>query len=374
MDFPGLVAASGVEFGKGNPSFALCPFHGESTPSFAIYVDHGHCFGCGWHGDAISWLRDREGLDFRSAALQAAEIGLARPEALSFLEALNRGGRRNNEKRETPERQKDDEREPELASKLYDAAIRIGVGTGARKALIEQRRMWCPETPIPKECKRLAIKEAKRLGIETPRDAIGVIVYAYMRGGRTVGAVAMEAVNRDGIVLQWGKKKRIETVLADDPTNSTFMVRGFGHGLVLCDTPATAMVARWLHPGFTTAAFPNGESPPDSFAASYDPILAEGSSEWLSDGRLGSIWSKVDRANGGLPEDDLNWIARIRFDDVVERIDAVGDYRKLAPGSVEIDNWPEEDFAASNVLVDTSHLELDAGDQGNDGLRSSGVK
>ena len=32
---------------------ACCPFHGEKTPSFYIYDDHFHCFGCGAHGDAV---------------------------------------------------------------------------------------------------------------------------------------------------------------------------------------------------------------------------------------------------------------------------------------------------------------------------------
>lgn len=30
-----------------------CPFHGEKTPSFHLYNQHGKCFGCGWSGDII---------------------------------------------------------------------------------------------------------------------------------------------------------------------------------------------------------------------------------------------------------------------------------------------------------------------------------
>ena len=30
-----------------------CPFHDERPPSFRVYTDHWHCFGCGAHGDAI---------------------------------------------------------------------------------------------------------------------------------------------------------------------------------------------------------------------------------------------------------------------------------------------------------------------------------
>lgn len=47
----------------------LCPFHPEKTPSF--YVNDakgfGHCFGCGWHGDQIKFVMDREGCDFKGA-------------------------------------------------------------------------------------------------------------------------------------------------------------------------------------------------------------------------------------------------------------------------------------------------------------------
>jgi hypothetical protein len=33
--------------------FCCCPFHDERTPSFRVYADHWHCFGCGAHGDVI---------------------------------------------------------------------------------------------------------------------------------------------------------------------------------------------------------------------------------------------------------------------------------------------------------------------------------
>ena len=47
---------------------ALCPFHGEKTPSFHVYTDgHYHCFGCGAHGDVFSWLMQARGMSFREA-------------------------------------------------------------------------------------------------------------------------------------------------------------------------------------------------------------------------------------------------------------------------------------------------------------------
>ncbi|MFP3976289.1 DNA primase [Marinobacter sp. KMM 10035] len=48
---------------------ACCPFHDEKTPSFNVRPDKGfyHCFGCGAHGDAISFVREFEGLGFTEA-------------------------------------------------------------------------------------------------------------------------------------------------------------------------------------------------------------------------------------------------------------------------------------------------------------------
>jgi hypothetical protein len=44
-----------------------CPFHADTRPSCHIYDDHYHCFACGAHGDAINWLMEVEGLNFRAA-------------------------------------------------------------------------------------------------------------------------------------------------------------------------------------------------------------------------------------------------------------------------------------------------------------------
>lgn len=63
---------------------ACCPFHNEKTPSFTISDDKGfaHCFGCGWHGDAIRWLTDHDALGFVDAVEQlCGEVGVAVPQA-----------------------------------------------------------------------------------------------------------------------------------------------------------------------------------------------------------------------------------------------------------------------------------------------------
>ncbi len=57
-----------------------CPFHGEKSPSFHVYDDHFHCFGCGVHGDAISFVMQSEGASFPEAVERlAGEAGLDVP-------------------------------------------------------------------------------------------------------------------------------------------------------------------------------------------------------------------------------------------------------------------------------------------------------
>lgn len=53
---------------------ALCPFHTEKTPSFVVNVgqNHYHCYGCGAHGDAISFLMNYLGMRFTEAVEQLA--------------------------------------------------------------------------------------------------------------------------------------------------------------------------------------------------------------------------------------------------------------------------------------------------------------
>jgi DNA primase len=57
-----------------------CPFHSEKTPSFVVYDDGYHCYGCGAHGDAIGFVMHSQGASFIEAVQQlAAECGLEVP-------------------------------------------------------------------------------------------------------------------------------------------------------------------------------------------------------------------------------------------------------------------------------------------------------
>lgn len=57
----------------------LCPFHPENTPSFSVNAEEGlyYCFGCQVKGDVITFVREKESLDFVGAVeWLAAKAGM----------------------------------------------------------------------------------------------------------------------------------------------------------------------------------------------------------------------------------------------------------------------------------------------------------
>jgi DNA primase len=63
---------------------ACCPFHSEKTPSFTVSPTKQfyHCFGCGAHGTALSFLMEYEHMSFPDAvAALAQDSGLQVPES-----------------------------------------------------------------------------------------------------------------------------------------------------------------------------------------------------------------------------------------------------------------------------------------------------
>jgi len=52
----------------------LCPFHSEKSPSFSVNAEQGlyYCFGCGAKGDAITFVRETDHLDFAAAVERLA--------------------------------------------------------------------------------------------------------------------------------------------------------------------------------------------------------------------------------------------------------------------------------------------------------------
>ena len=71
---------------SGRNLVGLCPFHNEKSPSFSVSRENGffYCFGCGAGGDAITFIRRIENLDYVDAVkLLAQRAGMTVPEGPS---------------------------------------------------------------------------------------------------------------------------------------------------------------------------------------------------------------------------------------------------------------------------------------------------
>jgi DNA primase len=60
---------------SGQRFVGLCPFHDERTPSFSVNASEKvyHCFGCGVGGDVITFVEEKEGLQFADAVEALAD-------------------------------------------------------------------------------------------------------------------------------------------------------------------------------------------------------------------------------------------------------------------------------------------------------------
>ena len=66
---------------KSGYTVGLCPFHNEKTPSFVVYPKSYFCFGCKKSGDAISFVRDTQGVGFIEAIRYlASKYSISLPE------------------------------------------------------------------------------------------------------------------------------------------------------------------------------------------------------------------------------------------------------------------------------------------------------
>lgn len=76
-DIVDYIQASGVSLKRsgGGRWKGLCPFHNEKTPSFIVdeNFQNFRCFGCGAHGDLVSYVESTENLDFMEALRSLAE-------------------------------------------------------------------------------------------------------------------------------------------------------------------------------------------------------------------------------------------------------------------------------------------------------------
>ncbi|MBC7132501.1 MAG: DNA primase [Roseovarius sp.] len=114
---------------KSNPArgdmWAPCPFHQEKTASFHVDDRKGfyYCFGCHAKGDAISFVRATENVDFIEAVrILAAEAGMAMPE-------------RDPQAQKRADRREQLTEVMEQAVRFFGLQLRSGAGEAARDYL-----------------------------------------------------------------------------------------------------------------------------------------------------------------------------------------------------------------------------------------------
>ena len=135
-----------------------CPFHGEKTPSFYVYEDgHYHCFGCGAHGDAISFVMQSRGRRLHGGGRAACRRGRA-----GGAEALAGGGR----------------------GRAAAARPRIGVLEAAQASY--QRRLFLPEGAPALDYLRgrgLTEETIRRFGLGWSGEGRGALAAELARDG-----------------------------------------------------------------------------------------------------------------------------------------------------------------------------------------------
>jgi len=74
-DIVALIGEHAALKRQGSRWVGLCPFHTEKSPSFSVNAEEGfyYCFGCQKSGDAITFVREMEHLDFVDAVRRLAD-------------------------------------------------------------------------------------------------------------------------------------------------------------------------------------------------------------------------------------------------------------------------------------------------------------
>ena len=90
-----------VQLRKGGINLlGLCPFHQEKSPSFTVSPNKQfyHCFGCGAHGSAITFLMNHTGASFPDAVQSLASgVGMQVPQANASPATRQRAAQRKDE-------------------------------------------------------------------------------------------------------------------------------------------------------------------------------------------------------------------------------------------------------------------------------------
>lgn len=96
-DIENLISSYVVLKRRGKTLVGLCPFHNEKTPSFTVYPESQsfYCFGCGSGGDAVTFLRKIENLDYIDAVKALADkAGMTMPDEGGYDKTISDKRRR----------------------------------------------------------------------------------------------------------------------------------------------------------------------------------------------------------------------------------------------------------------------------------------
>lgn len=78
-----------VDFKRGNPPTARCPFHDDTgRPNLALYSDNFRCFACGEHGDLVDWF-EKAPASMGGGLTKQEALQAALREAGVYLDTLN---------------------------------------------------------------------------------------------------------------------------------------------------------------------------------------------------------------------------------------------------------------------------------------------
>ncbi len=128
-DLAGIVSQYVALRKVGQRFSGLCPFHNEKTPSFSVNAEEGffYCFGCQKSGDAITFVREIEHLDFVGAVEWLANrMGIA----LRYTDASDGAARK--ERQELSDLL-------ENAAEFYHQTLRTGKGAGKVRSYLRSR-------------------------------------------------------------------------------------------------------------------------------------------------------------------------------------------------------------------------------------------
>ena len=128
-DLAGIVSQYVALRKVGQRFSGLCPFHNEKTPSFSVNAEEGffYCFGCQKSGDAITFVREIEHLDFVGAVEWLANrMGIS----LRYTDASDGAARK--ERQELSELL-------EKAAEFYHETLRTGKTAGKARSYLRSR-------------------------------------------------------------------------------------------------------------------------------------------------------------------------------------------------------------------------------------------